>query len=571
MSGGFAHVVLVGRGVAHLDTAYTYRVPDTETVHVGSLVRVPVRGRSREGVVVEMLAGADVPRVQPIRAILGPGLTPDIVHLCHSVAAHYLSSLGEALAAALPPRIAAEEDAREVEPARPPPRLDLDWAREYAGGAQMVGALGAHAYRAFAWSPGAGAHRGQAISSLAAHAVRNGKGVLILVPEVRVRSSVAAALHAQLRDSVAWLGSDRPARERYRSWLALRRGSRVIAAGGRGAVFAPVQNLGLVIVDDESHVSFKEKRVPRFHARPVAAERARDAGATFIAVGVPASAEVTHAIERKIMQGVVPTGARQNPAVVVVDRSKAEDRLVPSAKTLAALRRSLDAGRRVVILVHRKGDDARRIAARSERVLGIKAIRLDARAMKDPDSFERAVNEERLLVSTPVIAKDLELDNIGCVAITEADAALAVPEFRSSEEALATWRRVGRWLGHSDVLVIETAQPRHPAVAALVRWNPRVWWQAEATRRSELGYPPYAALVRIDTTPERGRAVADQVRAAAPGADVLGPVEEEGRSVVVARHRDRAALLEALAGPAARWRSEGVDVRVDVDPREVLR
>src|SRR5205823_4406087 len=60
-------------------------------------------------------------------------------------------------------------------------------------------------------------------------------------------------------DAVAWLGSDRSTRERYRAWLSLREGRSLVAVGGRATVYAPVRDLGLVIVDDEAHVSYKER------------------------------------------------------------------------------------------------------------------------------------------------------------------------------------------------------------------------------------------------------------------------------------------------------------------------
>ncbi|MFN2641024.1 MAG: hypothetical protein ABR548_03900 [Actinomycetota bacterium] len=572
----FAHVVLIGSGVAHLDQAYTYRVPDDD-VHVGSLVRVPVRGKSREGIVVELLDESDVPRVQPIRAVLGPGLAEDVVHVCHSVAEHYLSSFGEALAAAVPQRTVSEEEIPPREPSMPLPDLDVTWLREFASGGTLLRHIEDHTYKGFATSGAWLKDRGHAIASLACDVVRRGRGVLILLPDLRGPSSIAQSLEATLGDNIAWVGSDRPTRERYRDWLALRRGTLTIAAGGRSAVFAPVQDLGLVIMYDEAHVSFKEKRTPRFHARPVAADRARSAGAVFLAIGIPPSAEVMDAMERRVLQGMGTDSIRatkkppDRPAVLVIDRTKAEDRLVPSARTLTAMRAALDAGRRAVLLVHRGGESLRTVAARTERVLKTKAVRLDARSLSaDKSAFEDAIRHAPLLIATPVIARDVELERIGCVAVVEADAALSVPEFRASEEALATWRKCARWLSRQDVFVIETDQPKNPAIETLVRWNMKIWWHAESTRRKELGYPPYAALVRIDTTPERAADVAETVRAAAPDAEILGPVEEEGRSVIIVRQRAREALIAALSEPARAWRAEGIDVRIDVDPREVL-
>ena len=572
----FAHVVLTGSGVAHLDRPYTYRVDDG--IDAGAVVRVPVRGRSRNGVVTDVFDEADVPRVQPIRAVLGPGLPPDILSVARSVAEHYLSSLGEALAAAIPARVASEElesPTREVPPDTSLALADMAWLTAYEGGRALEDAIRLDAHAAFAWRPLSHERRGRAIVSLVAQTLRRERGALVLLPEVRTGSEVASELDSAFGERVAWLGSDRSDRDRYRAWLRLRAGNADVAVGGRAAVFAPVARLGLVVIDDESHVSYKERRAPRFHARPVAWQRARDAGAVFVAVGVPPSVEVFHAVQQRILKPVAPSRSVEvaaRPPVVVVDRSREDDRLTPTAKTLTRIRETLASGRRAVLLAHRVGEEARAIASRAIRIAGPRdPARLDARTIaRDADAFARACRDADLIVASPVMAKDLDLANVGCVAVVEADAALAVREFRAAEEAFATWWRAGRWLDQGSTFMIETSHPGHPAIAALARWDPSLLLRHEAHRRHELGYPPFAALVRIDTTRERAAAVAHDVAAAASSAEVLGPVEESGRAVIVARDRNRAGLISALGPLAARWRSEGTDVRVDVDPREVL-
>ncbi|MFY9587349.1 MAG: hypothetical protein WAT66_07845, partial [Actinomycetota bacterium] len=232
--------------LSHLDRAFTYRVPDDISVEVGARVRVPFRRRNREGVVVALLSEPDIERALPINALLGPGLDQDLVRLCRWVADQYLATLGEALAAALPDRVVDEEkdSARKAEPIRSRP---LGWLRGYNNGVAIERALSAGEHAGFSWRPGES--RPAEIAALVAATAARGRGVILLVPEVRYAGEVAAAL-GPLGDAVAWIGSDRPARERYRAWLALREGRALVAVGGRAAVYAPVRNLGLVIVDD---------------------------------------------------------------------------------------------------------------------------------------------------------------------------------------------------------------------------------------------------------------------------------------------------------------------------------
>jgi primosomal protein N' (replication factor Y) (superfamily II helicase) len=562
----FASIVLTDPSLSHLGHAFTYRVPDGMGVRVGSVVRVPFRRRNRQGVVVELLDAPDVERTLDIKALLGPGLDPDVVGLCRWVAAHYLSTLGEALAAAVPERVIDEESRVSKQPSRPRTR-SLAWLRAYRNGAVVERALSTSGrYAGFSWRPGG--DRAGEIVSLAASAAARGKGVLVLLPEVRFSGGTADALRS-LGDSVAWLGSDRSARDRYADWLAVRHGSKPIAVGGRAAVYAPVRDLALVIVDDEAHVSYKERRAPRINARAVASERARRAGAVFIASGTPPSIEAGAAVERGALTAVALTrgAARGRPPVTVVDRSGDGAGLVPHTATLRLCAAELAAGRRVVLLIHRAGDDARRAARRAFRILGPKRpARLDARTGQE--ELAEAVRHADCIVATPVIAKDLSIGRVGIVAILEADAALSVPEFRGAEEAFATWWHVGPWLRQGRI-AIETAQPEHAAIRALVRWDPDLLYRWEASRRRETGYPPFAGLARIDCPPARAPAVASEV-SAIKGLSALGPLERGAKAVVVARAPSRTALIEGLAPLVDAWRTAGEAIRVDVDPREVL-
>jgi primosomal protein N' (replication factor Y) len=501
-----------------------------------------------------------------------------VVAVARSVSEHYLSSLGEALDAAIPQRVVDEESRVDVAQQRQrPAEPDLSWLDEYRGGAALRSALKRGRHAAFSWRPLSQHDRGEAIASLVAATVRSGRGALVLLPDVRAATSTAETLRARFGARAAWLGSDRPARERYRAWLGLRNGALDVAVGGRAAVFAPVQRLGLVVIDDESHVSFKERRVPRFHARPVAWQRAREANAVFVAVGVPPSVEAFHAVDRAVLAGIVPpraTELRARPAAVVIDRRKTDDRHTPSARTITLLRDTLARGKRAVLLIHRVGDEGRAIATRAVKNVGAKdAARLDARSVsKDPRAFAEACATAGFIVSSPVLAKDLDLSNVGCVAVVEADSALAVPEFRAAEEAFATWWRAGRWLGHGDTFAIETAQPNHDAIKAITRWDPALLLRAECARRAETGYPPFAALVRIECPAARTAEIAEAVAKAAPDAEILGPIDEdEDRSILVVRSRDRAGLIAKLQPLAAMWRAEGTGVRLDHDPRDVLR
>ncbi|MDZ7681196.1 MAG: DEAD/DEAH box helicase family protein [Fodinibius sp.] len=99
-------------------------------------------------------------------------------------------------------------------------------------------------------------------------ALEQGKGGLVLVPEIGLTPQIVRRFHMIFGDNIAVLHSRLTNRERYDAWRALQKGEKRIAIGARSAVFAPVQNLGLIVVDEEHDASYKqEDPAPRYHGQ----------------------------------------------------------------------------------------------------------------------------------------------------------------------------------------------------------------------------------------------------------------------------------------------------------------
>src|SRR5437879_6218403 len=152
--------------------------------------------------------------------------------------------------------------------------------------------------------------------------VASGRGAILLVPEIALTPQTVARVRGVFGDQVAVLHSGLSAGERIDAWRALRRGERLVAVGPRSAVFAPVQRLGAIVVDEEHEPSYKQGSAPRYHARDAAAVRARLEGARLILGSATPSLETLDlAAQGKITTFALPdrVGARPLPPVEVVD------------------------------------------------------------------------------------------------------------------------------------------------------------------------------------------------------------------------------------------------------------
>src|SRR5215212_2926450 len=112
--------------------------------------------------------------------------------------------------------------------------------------------------------------------------LEEGKSAIVLVPEIALTPQTVDRFRAVFGDQIAVLHSALSDGERYDAWLALRRGEKRIAVGARSAIFAPLRDLGAIVVDEEHESSYKQGEAPRYHAREVAIVRARLEGAVVV-------------------------------------------------------------------------------------------------------------------------------------------------------------------------------------------------------------------------------------------------------------------------------------------------
>jgi primosomal protein N' (replication factor Y) len=201
---------------------------------------------------------------------------------------------------------------------------------------------------------------------------RRGKSAIVLVPEIALTPQTVDRFRAVFGDDVAVLHSALSEGERYDAWLALKRGDKRIAVGARSAIFAPLENLGAIIVDEEHESSYKQGESPRYHARETAIVRATQEGAVVVLGSATPSLETwSNAVSGKYTLLTLPdrVGGASLPAVDVVDLRKLtagvsessahEDyQRVVSAELDTALHATLERGEQSILLLNRRGYSA---------------------------------------------------------------------------------------------------------------------------------------------------------------------------------------------------------------------
>ena len=583
--------VAVDISLAHLDRPFDYLVPASldEAAGPGCRVRVRFAGQLVDGYLLERTATSEHQgKLARIERVISPEpvLTPEIFDLARAVADRYAGTLADVLRLAIPPRHAtAERDApaadspREPWPKRPDPG---SWGRYPAGAAFLAGLAQGRPVRA-AWSPLPGPEWPAEIAIAAATTAAAGRGVVIVLPDARDLDRVDAALTDVAPGVHVSLSADLGPAERYRRWLAVRRGLVRVVAGTRAAMFAPVAELGLVVLWDDGDDLHAEPRAPYPHAREVLALRAHRTGAAALIGGFARTTELTQLVaggwarplagRPEVLRQVAPkvraapdeaelardaaamtarlpslalrtarTGLTQGPVLVQVPR-RGYLAAIACGRCRAQARCATCSGPLEIGGSHetpgcrwcgalaadwtcaRCGAGRLRAlvtgAARTAEELGRAFPGVPVRTSGGQHVLAVVPAEPALVIATPG-AEPVAEEGYAAALLLDGWALLGRPSLRAAEEALRRWLNAAALVRPAAPVVV-LAEATLPAVQALIRWDPVTFSERELAERTELGFPPAVRMASVTGTPE---AVADFVDAAGlpAHAEVLGPV-----------------------------------------------
>ncbi|MDR0309099.1 MAG: primosomal protein N' [Coriobacteriales bacterium] len=193
------------------------------------------------------------------------------------------------------------------------------------------------------------------------HVLEQGGSAIVLVPEISLTPQTVARFRSRFGEQVAVLHSRLSIGERFDQWDLLRNGSARVVVGARSALFAPLQNLGLIIIDEEHESSYKQGSTPRYLSRDVAEQLAKLNAATLVLGSATPSLESLEACrEGRYQRILLPerTTGRPLPSIKVVNLArefKAGNKTMFSDALTRALLKAMEAGEKAVLLLNKRG------------------------------------------------------------------------------------------------------------------------------------------------------------------------------------------------------------------------
>ncbi len=589
-----------------VDRPFTYLLGEEHDAGTGSLISVPFHSRLVKAWVLGPAREVPTGRLLSIRKVLSPVRFFDegMLRLLRWMQERYVAPLATVIERSHPPRVVSEESkddwaavdaatpTRSGDVPRPPPILG-----RYGGEALLQAGT-------TTWLRPLPDEEQAACVEAVTTCLVHGKRAIVLVPEADPVPATARAVLDEFGDrAVAFRGGE--PRERYRTWLEILSGRFDVVVGTRPAVFSRLHDLGLIWISREVHPGHREDRSPYYHVREVAMARTILERASCILASLSPSVETMAMATAGSIRVARPGRGDERASSPLVETvaPEAEDR---SPRLTALLKRA----RSGALIVSRRGYGVARVCrscgepaacsacrgpivvergTASCRVCGAEGICTSCggrsfgverggtermaewagRIVSAPVRLEGATGGNPtppgpalFVVGTAATVKDVGPVRVDLVAILDADRAVARAGVRAGEQALATWMEAAAWAGPRSGgarVLLQTRQPAHLAIQALIRWEPAPFLLEQTRTRAEAGFPPGHAVFRI-----AGVDALDEPLAAAGGSTVLSTAVEGGTLCLVAVSP---ANLARFRQEILRLAGQGTVTRVEAEPQ----
>lgn len=496
-----------------------------------------------------------------------------------------------------------------------------------------------------------------------AEVLNQGKTAIMLVPEISLTPQMVQRFKSRFGEHVAVMHSGLSQGEKYDEWRKIERGEAEVVVGARSAIFAPIENIGVIIIDEEHEASYKQEETPRYHARDLAIWRSEYHHCPVVLGSATPSLESRARAQKNVYQRLRLTQranqAATLPTIDVVDmRQEVENGNVSSfsISLQEKLQERLEKNEQSVLLLNRRGyssfvmcrdcgyvlpcpncdisltlhmdsktmkchycgheeripyrcpncgqDKIRYYGTGTQKVEEeLQTLLPDSRILRmDVDTTRRKGAHEKILrtfgegqadilLGTQMIAKGLDFPNVTLVGVLNADTALNLPDFRSSERTFQLLTQVSGRAGRAEKpgeVIIQSFNPEHYAIQLAKAQDYEDFYTKEMYIRHRGDYPPYYFTVQITAShPEENEAAKQMFQIAtklkqglSPQAILLGPTPNAIMRVnnryfyqVIIKYKQEPMLqplLKEILTDTQRATARGLKLSIDAEPMNFI-
>ena len=354
-----------------IDRTFQYKVPESVQypAEIGKRVHISFNTSKRVGYIVKL---EDAPQVEDPKELIDiideePIFTKDMIELAGWIRNNYFCSWGEALEAMIPGVLKhgktsmttrVKEEPREVVPTEPhKPNKEQQKVLD-----DINKCIDEKRHEVYLLHGITGSGKTEIYLQAMENAISKGKSGVILVPEISLTPQTVERFESRFGDKVAVFHSKMLQSTKFNEWKRIKDGQAKVVVGPRSAIFSPLESPGLFIVDEEHEPTYKQEDVPRYHAREVAIERAREASCPAILGSATPSLESYHKAmnkEYRLVELTQRIKEKELPHVKIVDmRMELETKI--GKRTISrvleeALRKDIQKKQQALIFINRRG------------------------------------------------------------------------------------------------------------------------------------------------------------------------------------------------------------------------
>lgn len=549
--------VLIDRSSSK-DLIFSYS--SDETLQIGDYIVVPLKGHLAKGYVIERDTEPNIKVKEIIGKIFDlPLILPHILELANWFKVYYMSNLSQTLATLIPPEIRGvkvlyRENKLEVKHPKARKKTKLKRYIDLIEISQCDISLPDKFSKLLLNIPLE--NRVSLYFRLIEKELEDGKGSLILFPEVETLIALEDSFKKLYGENLAVIHSKQTPAIRYEEWWRVRKGEAKVVLGTRSGIFAPIKDLGLIILDEEQNDSYKEEGRPLYDARTVAYKLQELTGCKIVLGSTTPTVETyKDTVEEKI--SVVKEDQLKDLSNIKLVNMRGK-RGFFSRELISYCKATLSKKKQILLIVNRKGYFTIEICKKCGYIqkcpacntvlvyhkdeglichyCGYKMERLDvcpqcngkmesfgygterieeithklfpkAKISRiDADLNEKEIErrwekfmkgEIDILVGTQMIAKGFRLPNVYLAGILLSDTSLNIPDFRASEKIFNLIYSLAEQSKENKHLVVQTLNPDYYPIKYAARLNYKGFYMYETRLRKTLGYPPYSRIVRI--------------------------------------------------------------------------